>query len=81
MHALPKYKRLLRAKRPPNPAYPKELKTLGQQLRKRRLDLGLTQKQVAEIIGVTESSVYNWERRSKAMNPSIRCQSLVRMLL
>jgi DNA-binding XRE family transcriptional regulator len=29
----------------------------------------MTQKQVAAVIGVTESSIYNWER---AMNPEIR---------
>jgi DNA-binding XRE family transcriptional regulator len=62
-------KRLLTAKRPPNPAYPKHLKTIGDQIRSRRLDLGLTQKQIAEIIGVTETSIYNWER---AMNPAVQ---------
>ena len=29
--------------------------------RKRRMDLGLLQREVAKIIGVTESSVWNWE--------------------
>jgi len=36
-------------------------KTLGEHVRKRRLDLGLEQAQVAERIGVTTSTVYNWE--------------------
>ncbi len=49
------------ASHPPDPAYPKSLITLGDHIRKRRLDLKLTQKQVAEILGVTESSVWNWE--------------------
>jgi transcriptional regulator with XRE-family HTH domain len=35
--------------------------TIGQHVRKRRLDLGLTQAEVSGIIGVTESTVYNWE--------------------
>ncbi|MEW6419428.1 MAG: helix-turn-helix transcriptional regulator [Nitrospirota bacterium] len=30
-------------------------------MRKRRLDLGLLQSNVAKIIGVTESTVWNWE--------------------
>jgi transcriptional regulator with XRE-family HTH domain len=35
--------------------------TLGDQLRRRRLELGLYQKDVAEQIGVTASTVWNWE--------------------
>jgi DNA-binding XRE family transcriptional regulator len=35
--------------------------TLGDHLRRRRLELGLHQKDVAKIIGVTTSSVWNWE--------------------
>jgi transcriptional regulator with XRE-family HTH domain len=34
---------------------------LGDHLRKRRLDLGLLQAEVADRLGVTESSVTNWE--------------------
>jgi len=34
---------------------------LGDHIRKRRLDLGLFQKQVAERIGVDKTTVYNWE--------------------
>lgn len=33
----------------------------GEHIRKRRLDLGLLQIEVARIIGVTESTVWNWE--------------------
>lgn len=35
--------------------------TIGEHIRKRRLDLGLLQIEVAKIIGVTESTVWNWE--------------------
>jgi len=35
--------------------------TIGDHLRKRRLDLGLLQGEVADRLGVTESSVTNWE--------------------
>jgi len=34
---------------------------LGDHLRKARLDKGLLQKEVAELIGVTEESIVNWE--------------------
>ena len=35
--------------------------TIRDHIRKKRLDLGLTQIEVAEIIGVKESTVWNWE--------------------
>ena len=42
---------------------------MGDKLRKRRMDLGLEQKDVAKIIRVTESSIWNWEH---GMNPAKR---------
>ena len=42
---------------------------LGDHIRKRRLDLGLFQKQVAEQIGVDETTVNHWERN--ATSPQI----------
>lgn len=36
-------------------------KNIGEHLKKRRLDLGLLQIEVAKIIGVTESTIWNWE--------------------
>jgi transcriptional regulator with XRE-family HTH domain len=50
-----------KAKKPQNPAYPKTLTTLGDHIRKRRLDLGLLQKEVAATLGVTQSALTNWE--------------------
>jgi transcriptional regulator with XRE-family HTH domain len=50
------------AKKPLNSAYPKTLVSLGDHLRKRRLDLGLFQKDVAVTIGVDTCTVTNWER-------------------
>jgi transcriptional regulator with XRE-family HTH domain len=50
-----------KASKPKSPKYPKELKTLGDHIRKRRLDLGLFQRQVAEQIGVDETTIWNWE--------------------
>jgi transcriptional regulator with XRE-family HTH domain len=45
----------------PPKGYPPKPVSLGDHLRKRRLDLGLRQAQLAERIGVTESTVWNWE--------------------
>jgi len=54
-------------------AYPKVLKTVGDKIRKRRLDLGLLQREVAERVGVNETTILNWEKNrtqpaSKNMN-------------
>jgi DNA-binding transcriptional regulator YiaG len=42
--------------------YPDRPKTVGQHLRKRRLDLGLMQSQVARTLGVHTETLKNWER-------------------
>lgn len=39
----------------------KEPITLGDHLRRRRLEFGLYQKDVAALIGVTTSTIWNWE--------------------
>jgi transcriptional regulator with XRE-family HTH domain len=51
----------LKAQRPLPSVYPKEIKTLGDHIRKRRLDLGLLQRDVAAQIGVNKDTIYNWE--------------------
>jgi transcriptional regulator with XRE-family HTH domain len=50
------------AKKPLNSAYPKKLVTLGDHIRKKRLDLGLFQKDVAVTIGVNTCTITNWEK-------------------
>jgi DNA-binding XRE family transcriptional regulator len=45
----------------PPKGYPLEPRFLSEHIRKRRLDLGLLQVEVATEIGVTESTVWNWE--------------------
>jgi transcriptional regulator with XRE-family HTH domain len=35
---------------------------LGERIKKRRLELGLSQKQVGEKLGVTSFTVLNWEK-------------------
>ena len=49
------------ASRPRNPLYPRELQTLGDHIRNKRLDLALEQKDVSKILHVTESTICNWE--------------------
>jgi DNA-binding XRE family transcriptional regulator len=52
----------LSGKKPRDKAYPKELTTIGDAIRKRRLDLGLLQKDVAKIVGCDKTTILNWER-------------------
>jgi transcriptional regulator with XRE-family HTH domain len=52
----------LLAKKPPSGAYPVSLTTLGDHIRKRRLDAKLLQKEVAATLGVDTMTVNNWER-------------------
>ena len=52
----------LTASRPLPSAYPLTVDTLGDHLRKKRLDLGLLQKEVAQRLGVDTDSVTNWEK-------------------
>ena len=59
--ALPSYHIQLNAQKPPPPSYPRELKTIGDHLRKRRLDLGLMQREVSERLDVDEMTICNWE--------------------
>ena len=40
--------------------YPAEPETLGEQLTKRRMDLGLTREQIARQIGVWDQALRNW---------------------
>jgi transcriptional regulator with XRE-family HTH domain len=47
---------------PPPRKYPSELRTLGDHLRKIRLDRGLWQEHVAEELGVSVGTLLNWER-------------------
>jgi transcriptional regulator with XRE-family HTH domain len=57
---LPNYRWSLTAHRP-KPGYPKQINSLGDHLKVRRLDLGLTQKAVAAELAVDPDSVRNWE--------------------
>ena len=41
----------------------------GKGLKERRQKLGLTRRQLALLLGVTESSVYNWETGKASIKP------------
>jgi transcriptional regulator with XRE-family HTH domain len=61
----------LSAKKPLEKAYPTELLTIGHHLRKRRLDLGLRQRDVAYLLCVDTTTVTNWEKNRTT--PTLRC--------
>jgi DNA-binding XRE family transcriptional regulator len=46
-----------------NPAYPKDPRTLGERIRKARMDKGLLIRELAALVGVTADTVLNWELR------------------
>ena len=46
-----------------NPAYPKEPHTLGEHIRKARMDRRLMVKELAVLVDVSEDTVINWEKR------------------
>ena len=59
--ALPFCKISLKAWKPPSSAYPKYLQTLGDHLRKNRLDQKLLQRDVGRLLGVDECTINKWE--------------------
>ena len=58
-----------------NKAYPKQLSTIGDHIRKRRLDLKLFQRELAEMVGVHDVDVCKWEN-NKVMIPE-SCQEKI----
>ncbi|MHB8580021.1 MAG: helix-turn-helix transcriptional regulator [Ignavibacteriaceae bacterium] len=59
--ALPMYHITLKAQKPSYSPYPVSLTTIGDHIKKKRLDLNLFQKDVAKLIGVERDCIYNWE--------------------
>jgi len=57
-------------RKPLPPAYPRQLNTLGDHLRKRRLDLGLLQREAADKLGVDATTICNWE--TNRTSPQLR---------
>jgi transcriptional regulator with XRE-family HTH domain len=60
----------LSANRPRHRSYPAELNTIGDHVRSHRLDLGLLQREVGEIVGVTKCTIQYWETNRVA--PALR---------
>ena len=70
MPALPFCKAALRAQKPRSAVYPTEIKSVGDHLRKKRLDLKMTQKEVAAKLQTNACTYRDWERNQR--NPSFR---------
>ncbi len=58
---MPFCKIVLKTQKPLSPKHPQELNTSGDHLRKKLINLGLLQREAAEIIGVTASTIFSWE--------------------
>lgn len=50
---------------PPLPGYPQTLQTIGDHIRKRRLDLRLSMRALAEQLGVDTSAIFDWEKHRR----------------
>ncbi|MBY0533740.1 MAG: helix-turn-helix domain-containing protein [Rickettsiaceae bacterium] len=61
MVSLPICNIVLKGLKPNRKPYPKALKTFGDHIRKRRLDLDLSQREVAKLLKVKTDTVTNWE--------------------
>jgi transcriptional regulator with XRE-family HTH domain len=59
--ALPFCHARLQGSRPLSHAYPQALVTIGDHIRKRRLDLKLRQRDVADRLGTNPGTITNWE--------------------
>ena len=66
---------LPRPKRMPK-GYPENPKTLGEHIRKYRMDSGLQIKQLAEEIGVDEMTIINWEQGRVKMMKKLYAERL-----
>ncbi|MGR3221007.1 MAG: helix-turn-helix domain-containing protein [Candidatus Anammoxibacter sp.] len=53
--------------------YPANPKTIGEHMRKKRMDNRLMQSEVANIIGVSEESIWSWENgRTKPSKKNLK---------
>lgn len=62
-----------------NPKYPKNPKNFGEMIRKIRMEMRLTMKDIAEKLGVSETTVYNWEIKNR--KPYRRTEEKLRAIL
>ena len=47
------------------PEYPENPRTLGESIRKARIDQGLMIRELARLVGADEMTIINWERRDR----------------
>jgi len=59
--ALPFSRSIHSVKKPPLSGFPWQPNSLGQRILKRRLELGLTQQQMAEKLKVNDQTICRWE--------------------
>jgi len=52
--------------------YPVNPKTIGERIRKRRMDVGMQQKDLAELMGRTRTAVWKWEHNQSIPNGACR---------
>lgn len=62
-----------------SPKYPKNPKTFGEKIRKKRMDLGLTMREIAKKLKVSETTIYNWEIRN--IRPYRRTEEKLKAIL
>jgi DNA-binding XRE family transcriptional regulator len=73
--ALPICQIVLKAQKPLKKLFPDVLITIGDHIKKKRAELKLTQKQVAELLIVTECTIWNWE--NNYTQPTVHCLAKV----
>jgi transcriptional regulator with XRE-family HTH domain len=59
----------MKAEKPKDYRYPHEIKTIGDRLRVKRLEKGLIQREVAQVIGVSEDTICYWEKGRVSPSP------------
>lgn len=59
---MPICQEVLTAPKPSPPGYPAAPRTLGERLRRRRMDLGMSKAELARGLGVDPWTVLNWEK-------------------
>jgi transcriptional regulator with XRE-family HTH domain len=79
MPALPLCHSQLRVSKPYPAGYPADARTLGDRLRRRRLDLGLSQAALARLLAVDPWTVLNWEKGKRTPSRALagRLQSFI----
>lgn len=62
---------MLRVELPDVQGVPHQLRTIGDHVRKRRVELGLRQKDVGDLVGAAKPTVAGWEARGMRPRPDV----------